>query len=85
MDTFANAVGICGTVLILLAYFLLQTRRISSEQLIYSILNLLGAAGVVFSLMYDWNLPSFIVESFWVVISLIGVATYCLRSPPPAK
>ena len=76
MDIFANVIGVAGTMLILLAYFLLQTKKIDSEQLPYSLLNLFGAAGVVFSLMYDWNLPSFIVESFWVVISVIGVVRY---------
>ena len=64
-------------MLIVLAYFLLQTNRIRSDQMIYSLLNLLGASGVVFSLMFDWNLPSFIVESFWVVISMIGVVRCC--------
>ena len=73
MDIFANVIGVAGTMLILLAYFLLQTKKIDSEQLSYSLLNLFGASGVVFSLAFDWNLPSFIVESFWVVISVIGV------------
>ena len=76
MDVFANVIGVAGTMLILLAYFLLQTKKLSSEQLSYSLLNLFGASGVVFSLMFDWNLPSFIVESFWVVISVIGVVRY---------
>ena len=72
----ANIIGVAGTALILLGYFLLQLGKIRSEQLVYSILNLLGAAGVVYSLVYDWNLPSFIVESFWVVISFIGIIRF---------
>ena len=76
MEFLANTIGVAGTILILLAYFLLQTNKIRSEHLIYSLLNLFGASGVVFSLMFDWNLPSFIVESFWVIISLIGVVRF---------
>ena len=73
MEIVHNAIGIFGTLLIIYAYFLLQTGRIESESFKYSLLNLIGAGAVIFSLIFDFNFASFLVESFWVLISLIGI------------
>lgn len=68
-----NTVGTIGVLVILGTYFLLQTGRLRADQLLYSVLNLTGASCIVFSLVFDFNLPSFFVESAWVLISLIGM------------
>lgn len=83
METVANIIGVAGTILILLAYFLLQAGRISSDDLWYSMMNLLGAAGVLVSLVYAWNLPAFIIESFWIAISAIGIWKFMARQKSP--
>lgn len=75
-DWFHNVVGAIGVVLILSAYFLLQTERLHSEQLRYSVLNLAGSSMILFSLFFEFNLPSFIVEAAWVTISVIGIARW---------
>ncbi len=67
-----NMVGLLGVTLIVLFYFLIQTERISADQLSYSIGNGLGAAFILLSLLFDFNLPSFIFESIWLAISLYG-------------
>jgi multidrug transporter EmrE-like cation transporter len=69
----SDAVGVLGTALILLAFFLLQMERMRSQDLRYSILNGLGAALILFSLAFSFNLSAFIIEVFWVLISLIGI------------
>jgi len=71
--------GNIGVFLIILTYFLLQIRNLSSESLLYSVLNALGASLIVVSLLFDFNLSAFIVEAFWVIISLIGIGTYYLH------
>ena len=71
--------GIVGTVLILGGYFLLQTDRISSRDLSYSVMNAVGATLLVVSLLFDFNLSALIVESFWALISTIGLVR-CIRS-----
>ena len=74
MEIFHNIVGFAGSALIILAYLLLQTGKLSNEQPVYSIMNLVGAASVIFSLCFEFNLSAFILEAFWVVISLVGLA-----------
>ena len=68
-----NIVGFAGSGLIILAYLLLQTEKLSSDQPAYSIMNLIGAASVIFSLAFEFNLAAFVLEAFWVVISVVGL------------
>ena len=69
----ANAIGIIGVGVILMTYLLLQLGRLSADSLAYSALNLCGASFILFSLFFDWNLPSVIIESAWIIISVYGV------------
>ncbi len=71
--------GIVGTTLIIGTYILLQIERIRSESLLYSLLNALGASLIVVSLIFNFNLSAFIVEFFWLLISLFGICKSLLR------
>ena len=77
--TIYDVLGNIGVFLIILPYFLLQIRKLSSESLLYSILNVLGASLIIVSLLFDFNLSAFIMEAFWVIISLIGIGKYYLH------
>lgn len=66
-------VGTLGVILILVAYFLLQTERLSGQSVSYSVVNLVGSLLITVSLVYDFNLSSFIIEMAWIAISLYGI------------
>ena len=68
-----DAIGIVGVGLILIAYLLLQTERLSSRSASYSLLNLLGALAILVSLAVDFNLSAALMEGCWVAISLFGL------------
>ncbi|MGE0858803.1 MAG: hypothetical protein AB7I01_00700 [Gammaproteobacteria bacterium] len=68
-----DLVGTTGVVMILVAYFLAQTERVSSQSLGYSTTNLVGSVLIAISLLYDFNLASFIIEVAWISISLYGI------------
>lgn len=70
---FADAIGYGGVALILLAYFLLQNQRIDPKLWRYSALNVVGAAFILFSLIFNPNRPAIVIESVWLVISLYGL------------
>jgi len=74
-----DIVGTLGVAVIIITYVLLQIERVRSDQLIYSLLNAIGASLILISLYFDFNLPSVVVEFFWLVISLFGVGKYLLR------
>jgi hypothetical protein len=68
--------GTLGVILILAAYFLLQTERLGAASLLYSGANLIGATLIAISLLFDFNLSAFIIEVCWMAISLYGIARY---------
>ncbi len=74
-------VGTGGVIMILLAYFLLQTERLASTALSYSVLNLLGTSFITVSLLFDFNLSAFIIEVCWVAISIYGIMRYARDKP----
>ena len=74
-----DIIGSIGVAIVILTYVLLQTERIKSESLLYSVLNGLGAGLIVLSLCYSFNFSAFIVELLWVLISLYGIAKYFLK------
>ncbi len=73
---FHDLIGVLGVGLILLCYFLLQIGKLDARQLRYSSGNLLGACLILFSLYFEFNFASMLIEGFWVLISLIGMARY---------
>lgn len=70
---FANVIGIIGVVIVLIAYGLLQTRKIDPKAIPFSFLNLIGSVFITYSLLYYWNLASFIIEIAWILISSYGL------------
>lgn len=72
-------VGTIGTALIIVTYILLQTERIKSSSLTYSLLNAAGAAMIIVSLLFSFNFSAFMVEFFWLLISLFGIVKFFLQ------
>ena len=69
-----NVIGNLGVALIVGSYFLVQIGRMSATGLAYTAGNGLGAAFVMISLYFDFNLSAFIIEVFWLLISGVGLA-----------
>lgn len=74
-----DILGTLGVGIIIITYILLQIERVRSDQLIYSMLNAIGAALILVSLYFDFNFPSLVVEFFWLLISLFGIGKYMVR------
>ena len=66
-------IGNVGVLLILLSYLLLQMKKIKSQSMYYSLMNAAGALLILVSLYYNFNLSAFVMEIFWLLISLYGL------------
>lgn len=69
-----DVVGLGGTLAILSGFLLLQAGRLSGTGLVYQLLNLFGAAGILVSLLGTFNLSVFLLEAAWILVSLFGIA-----------
>jgi paired small multidrug resistance pump len=74
--------GSVGVILIVAAYLLLQLERVGSSSLPYLLANAVGAALILLSLAYEFNLSAFLMEAFWLAISLLGLARRTRARPP---
>jgi predicted membrane protein len=72
--------GNIGVALMVIAYLLLQAEKLRSTDLSYSLMNGAGALLVVISLFYRFNLSAFLVEVFWLLISVYGLIRYLGRT-----
>ena len=68
-----DIIGILGVIQIVIAYTLLQGGFLTPYSYIHSFLNLFGAIFILYSLCYNWNLSSFIIEVIWIIVSIIGI------------
>jgi hypothetical protein len=71
--------GMIGVACILLMYLLLQLNKVKSTALSYSIINGTGAALIIVSLLFQFNLSAFIIEGFWLLISIYVIIKYFFR------
>ena len=66
--------GYIGVALILLGFFLLQAQQLHGNHLTYQALNILGALGVLVSLLFGhFNLSAVMLEVAWIAIGVYGV------------
>lgn len=66
-------IGITGTLMVLGAFLLLQAGRLSGTGIVYQLLNLFGAGGVLLSLLGSFNVAVFLLELAWMLISGYGM------------
>jgi len=71
--------GNIGVFLILITYLLLQLNKIDNQAFKYSFLNAIGASAILISLYFKFNLSAFLIEFFWLLISLIGIVKFVLN------
>ncbi|MBT8079528.1 MAG: hypothetical protein KJO31_13195 [Gammaproteobacteria bacterium] len=79
-----DAIGMLGSALIVVSYLLLQLRKIEVRETKYSVINALGAGGILYSLSIEFNLSAFVIEFFWLVISFIGIFQ-SFKEPPRSQ
>ena len=71
--------GNVGVVMMVIAYLLLQLEKLSGSSVSYLLLNAAGAVLVILSLIFHFNLSAFLMEVFWLLISLFGLAKPLFR------
>ena len=71
--TLADAAGVFGVLLILVAYAGAQLGRLEPRRAAALVMNLVGAALILWSLVHRFNLASFLMEAAWAVVALYGL------------
>ena len=74
--TFSDWIGFVGVALLLMAFLLQLTGRITKEGLAYILMNITGAglAGMASFLIH--YIPFVVLEAVWTLISIIALLNY---------
>lgn len=84
MEDAAVGIGLTGVAGVVLAYALVSSGKWRSDEPRYQWLNMVGTAGILFSLLYQWNFPSFVTQCIWILLSIVGlVRIYRKRRSAP--
>ncbi len=74
MAQLATIIGMAGVAVVVLAYALFAAHKLKGDDWQYPVLNIIGTSGIIVSLLYQWNLPSFVAQVTWIILSLVGLA-----------
>lgn len=69
----AHIVGFIGMVFVVIAFHNTVTGKWAGQSKIFNVVNLIGATLLLLSLTVHFNLGSFIIEVFWIIISVRGL------------
>jgi hypothetical protein len=70
----SNLAGCAGAALVVIAYLGNQQGWLPAGDRRYPLANLIGSSLILASLYRDWNLSAAIIEAFWAMISVYGLA-----------
>jgi predicted membrane protein len=71
--TISDVIGLIGVAFILFAYAGVQSGRLPASDWRFSAVNGAGALLIMISLFFTFNLASFVIEVFWLLISAFGL------------
>ncbi len=73
ISTFGHVVGFIGMICVVSAYLSIEKGWVNRSKPLYYGINLTGAILLTISLIIHFNLGSFLIEMFWIWISIAGL------------
>lgn len=75
--------GLVGVALMLIAYAMSALGKLDPTRAPALTANLIGAALVIYSLHYAWNISSFVLEVAWFAVAAVGLVRLGLKGRKP--
>lgn len=68
-----QSISVVGAVLILLAFTLLQAKKVPAESYPYQLMNLGGGAALLIVALVERQIGFIMLEGAWTILSIIGL------------
>lgn len=65
-----HIIGFLGMLCVVICYYNVTHDKWKHDDLVYNGVNLVGAILLIISLCFHFNLGSFVIEVFWIAISI---------------
>ena len=69
----AHIIGFIGMGFVVLAFYMVVKNKWRGDGLPFNVVNCIGAVLLLLSLLVHFNLGSFVIELFWIGISVTGI------------
>jgi len=79
LENIGHIIGVIGMAGVVFAYFAIERNWFNNKDIKFYVINLIGASLLLISLLINFNLGSFIIEIFWIAISMTGIINYYKR------
>ncbi len=76
-----HMLGMVGMTCVVYAYLSVERDWLNNKDIKFYLINLIGAVLLLISLLINFNLGSFIIEIFWVIISINGIINHYRVKP----
>jgi paired small multidrug resistance pump len=73
MELLIQIAGWIGTSLVLLAYFLVSSKKLSATSFVYQLMNLFGVIGVGISVYHQHAWSALALQSVWGIIAAVSL------------
>jgi len=73
MEIASQIIDWIGTFLIVLAYFLVSTKKVDGQSKSYQTLNLLGAIAVGVNVLHQHAWPALALQIIWGIIAIVSL------------
>lgn len=74
-----DIMGNVGVLCILGSYLAAQTDRMNPRSNPFLVVNGVGSALVLYSLLYSYNQSAFVIQCSWIAISVVGLVRNALK------
>ena len=76
LQNVGHAVSMIGMACVVFAYLAVERNWLNNKDVKFYVINLIGAVLLLISLLINFNLGSFIIEIFWIIISMMGIINH---------
>ena len=82
-----TATGWLGFICCSTAFLLLNSNKLTPNQLLYQVLNIIGGTGLTISAVYFNDIPNIAANAFWIIIAVFGFLRFSIlkRNQKTAK
>ena len=70
---FVDIIGWIGSILVVLAYFLISAEKLTATSMLYQLCNAIGSVGLIVNTVYYAAYPSTFINVVWLFIAIPAI------------
>jgi hypothetical protein len=79
VNDISEIIGWVGTVMVVTAYYLVSTKKVTGTNRYYQLLNLFGAIGIGANVFHQQAWPALALQVVWGIIAIISLCCHAKK------